>query len=215
MTLLVDPHEQVEKGRAALRTSADRFAHWLSQITSPFVVGLAVLGSISLSTAATVIEGLQWFAIIGVGLLVPFGVIWWGVKKGALTDVQVSRRSQRLIPLFVVLISLCGMLAGLLVLSASRPLVATLVAVIVEFAFATLITQVAKYKISLHVDSAAGAVLVSCLLVGPVFLALVPLVVLIAWARWKLEAHTLLQSICGAALGVVVTITTFRLFGLL
>jgi membrane-associated phospholipid phosphatase len=173
-----------------------------------------VLGSISLSTAATVTEGLGWFAIIGVGLLVPFGVIWWGVKKGALTDVHVSRRSQRLIPLLVSLVALSGMLAGLLVLSASRPLVATLVAIIVEFALAILITQGATYKISLHIDSAAGAVTVYCLLVGTVFLALAPLVVLIAWARWKLEAHTPLQSICGAALGVVVTITTFWLFGL-
>jgi len=50
------------------------------------------------------------------------------------------------------------MLAGLLRLSASRPLVVTLVAVIVWFALATLITNVAKYKISLHIDSAAGAV---------------------------------------------------------
>ena len=141
MTLWVDPREQVEKGRPALQTPADRFAYWLSQITSPFVVGLAVLGSISLSTAATVTEGLQWLAIIGVGLLVPFGVIWWGVKKGAVTDVHVSRRSQRLIPLLVSLVALSSMLAGLLVLSASRPLVATLVAVIVEFALATLITQ--------------------------------------------------------------------------
>lgn len=91
---------------------------------------------------------------------------------------------------------------------------ATLEAIIVEFSVATLITQVAKYKISLHVDSAAGAVTVCCLLVNPIFLVLTPLVALIAWARWKLEAHTPLQTLCGAALGVMVTVTTFWLFGL-
>ena len=117
-----------------------------------------------------------------------------------MTDLHVSCRSQRLVPLPVGLISLGGMLAGLLLLSASRPLVATLVAVIVSFALATLITHVAKYKISLYIDSAAGAVTVCCLLASPVFLALTPLVVLIAWARWKLEAHSPLQAICGQLL---------------
>ncbi len=73
--------------------------------------------------------------------------------------------------------------------------VATLVAVIISYAAATLITHVAKYKISLHIDSAAGAVTVCCLLTSPIFLALSPLVMLIAWARCKLEAHSPLQAI--------------------
>ena len=210
----VAPEEKAEKGLAALRTPADHIAYWLSQITSPFVVGLAVLGYVSLSTASTVTLGLQWLTVIVVGLLVPFGLIWWGVKTGKVTDVHVSRRAQRRLPLLLGLLALGSMLAGLLLLSASRPLVATLVAVIVEFAIATAITQGAKYKISLHIDSAVGAVTVCCLLVSPVFLALAPLVGLIAWARWKLEAHTPLQTLCGAAMAVAVTVTTFWLFGL-
>lgn len=214
MTTLIDRREKTEKGLTALRSPADRFAYWLSQFTSPFVVGLAVFGYVALSTASTVTEGGEWLTVIAVGLLVPFGYIWWGVKAKKLTDLHVSRRSERLVPLLVGLMALGGMLYVLLWLSASRPLVATLVAVIVSYAAATLITNVAKYKISLHIDSAAGAVTVCCLLVGPVFLALTLLVVLIAWARWKLEAHTPLQSMCGAALAVTVTVTTFWFFGL-
>ncbi len=212
---LVDRREKAEKGLSSLSTPGDRFAYWLSQITSPFVVGPGVFGYVALSTTSTVTEGVEWLTVIGVGLLVPFGCIWWGVKTGKLTDLHVSRRSERLVPLLVGLMALGGMLAGLLLLSASRPLVATLVAVIVSFALATLITRVAKYKISLHIDSAAGAVTVCCLLASPVFLALSPLVVLIAWARWKLEAHTPFQAMCGAVLAVFVTVTMFWLFGLL
>ncbi len=215
MAPLVDPREKAEKGLSSLSTPGDRFAYWLSQITSPFVVGLGVLGYVSLSTASTVTGGLQWLTVIGVGLLVPFGCIWWGVKSGKLTDIHVSRRSERLVPLLVGLMALGGVLAGLLLLSASRPLVATLVAVIASFVLATLITQVAKFKISLHIDSAAGAVTVCWRLSSPVFLVLSPLVVLIAWARWKLEAHTPLQAVTGAALAVAITVTTFWLFGLL
>ena len=174
MAPLVDPREQAEKGLSSLSTPGDRFAYWLSQISSPFVVGLGVFGYVALSTASTVTEGLQWLTVIGVGLLAPFGYIWWGVKSEKVTDLHVSRRSERLVPLLVGLMALGGMQAGLLLLSASRPLVATLVAVIVSFALATLITNVAKYKISLHIDSAASAVTVCCLLASPVFLALSP-----------------------------------------
>lgn len=214
MAQLVEVDEKTEKGLSSLRTSGDRFAYWLSQITSPFVVGLGMFGYVSLSTASTLTVGLRWLAVIGVGLAVPFVVVWRGVKNGTWTDIHVSRRSQRLVPLLVGLMGLGGMLAGLLLLGASRPLVATLVAVIISFALATVITLVAHYKISLHVDSAAGAVTVCCLLAGPYFLALAPLVTLIAWARWKVEAHSPLQAISGAALAVTVTLTTFWLFGL-
>jgi len=207
--------EKAEKGFSSLRTSGDRFAFWLSQITSPFVVGLGVFGYVALSTAPTVADALRWLAVIGLGLLVPYGFTWWGVKQGKWTDIHVSRRSQRLVPLLVSLIALGGMLIGLLALDASRPLVATLVAVITSFALATLITQVANYKISLHIDSAAGAVTVFYLMAGPVFLALAPVIALIAWARWKLEAHSPMQAIFGAALAVAVTVTTFWVFGLL
>lgn len=112
MAPVVEAQAKAEKGRAALRTPADRFAYWLSQLTSPFVVGLGVLGAIALATAATVTEGLWWLAVIAGGLLVPFWVIWWAVNRGTLTDLHVSRRSQRLLPLLMGLLTLFGMLAG-------------------------------------------------------------------------------------------------------
>jgi hypothetical protein len=214
MVSLVEREERAEKGLPSLHTAADRFAYWLCQFTSPFVVGIVLLGSISVFTASTLVDGALWLVVIGVGLAVPYGFIWWRVKEGKLTDIQVSRRSQRLVPLAVALLALAGVLAGLLWLRASRPLVATLVAVLISFGLATLITQVAKFKISLHVDSAAGAVMVACLLFSPIYVFLSPLVVLVAWARWKLEAHSPFQALCGAALAVVVTATTFWIFGL-
>jgi hypothetical protein len=189
MVSLVEIEEKAEKGLLSLSSHGDRFAYWLSQITSPFVVGMALLGYISLETAPSVTQALQWLTLISVGLAMPYGFIWWGVKRGKVTDIHVSRRSERLLPLVVGLMALCGMLVGLVMLDASRPVVATLVAILTSFALAALITQLARFKMSLHVDSAAGALIVCCLLVSPLFLVLSPLVVLIAWARYKLEAH--------------------------
>jgi len=39
MAPVVDPRKKAEKGLSSMSTPGDRFAYWLSQITSPFVVG--------------------------------------------------------------------------------------------------------------------------------------------------------------------------------
>lgn len=214
MVLVPNAEERAEKGRAQAHTPGERFAYWLSQLTSPFVVGFVTLGGVALATASHVGSGLVWLAMIGAGLLIPFVFVWWGVRRGHFSDIHVSRRSQRLFPLLVGLLCIGGMLAGLLLLGSPRALVTTLVAVLVSFAIATGITQLG-YKISFHIGSAAGAVTVCCLLASPIFVVLSPVVVLIAWARWKLEAHSPLQAMCGATLAVAVTLTTFWLSGLL
>jgi hypothetical protein len=72
MAPLTDPREKAERGLSSLSTPGDRFAYWLSQITSPFVVGLGVLGDVSLPTTSRVPDGLRWLTVIGVGLLAPF-----------------------------------------------------------------------------------------------------------------------------------------------
>jgi len=61
----------------------------------------------------------------------------------------------------------------------------------------------------------AGAVTVFCLLFGFSFLLLSPLVLLVAWARWQVRAHTPLQALAGTILAVGVTLITFWLFGAL
>ena len=66
MATLIDRREKAEKGLASLRTPADRLAYWLSQFSSPFVVGLGVFGYVALSTAPTVTEGVEWLTVIGV-----------------------------------------------------------------------------------------------------------------------------------------------------
>src|SRR5258708_38374286 len=116
---------------------------------------------------------------------------------------------KRLVPLLV------GLMGGLLLLSASHPLVATLVTVIVSFALATLIhIRGERQDQPQHRLGSRRSDGICCLLVSLMFLALSPLVVLIAWARRILEAHSPLQAVTGAALAMVVTVTTFWLFGL-
>ncbi len=206
--------EKREKGRALARTPGERLAYGISLLTSPFLLAVPLFGFVALSTAPTLPTGLWWWVIICLGLAVPFLDIWLGVKQGRYTDMHISVRSQRLVPMMLGLGCIGGIFGCLLVLHASRALLATLTATLISFLVATLITQLAKYKISFHIGALTGTLTVCCLLVSPLFLLLSPLVLLVGWARWKVEAHTALQAVCGAALALCLTVGSFWLFGL-
>ena len=96
MVPVIDRYEKAEKGLSSLSTSGDRFAYWLSQISSPFVVGLGVLGYITLSTTSTVTEGLQWLTVIGVGLLLTSQDHSCFGETGFTSPRAVRQREQRL-----------------------------------------------------------------------------------------------------------------------
>jgi hypothetical protein len=103
----------------------------------------------------------------------------------------------------------------LLWLAVPPVLLATVVASLVAVALSLIITQVLRFKISLHMVGSAGALTTCLLLFGPPLLLLTPLVLCIGWARWRVRAHTLLQAGVGTLLAILVTLVVFWLFGAL
>src|ERR671933_1666877 len=67
------------------------------------------------------------------------------------------------------------------------------------------------WKISIHGDVVAGAVVIVALVFGSVALSLVPLVLLVGWARVALQDHTPAQALAGAALGALVAASVLAL----
>ena len=88
---------------------------------------------------------------------------------------------------------------------ASYPLLAMVTAVLATDIIGTVITR--YWKISFHLVGMAGAVTVLWTLFGSVATLLTPTVLLVAWARWRVGAHTPLQ-----ALAVSVALGTCWLF---
>ena len=210
--------ERTEKGFSSNRahTFGEQLAHRVSLVANPLFVAIPLFGFVALSTAPSRAYGLLWWAIICLGFTAaPFLFIRQGVKRGRYTDAHVSVRSQRLVPLSFGLVSMILVFLALTLLHASHQLLAAITASLISLLLAILITQFAKYKISLHIIGMAGAVTICYLLVGPLLLLLSPLVVLVGWARWKAEAHSPLQAVCGATLAVLVTLATFWVFKLL
>lgn len=199
-------------GASPIAEPGARLAHLISNITNPLFVALPTFLLIALVTAPDWQHALLWWGIIVGGIsIAPYLFILRGVRRGHYSDHHVSIREERFLPLLFGLGCVVTALILLLILHASRPLILTVVGALVALVLAAAITSF--WKISLHLVGMAGAVTVFCIMLGPRAALLTPLVAIVAWARWKVGAHTLIQALAGTILAVSVTMTIFYLFG--
>jgi hypothetical protein len=201
----------VAERHAAVAPSTRRvLARVVTEVFAPATVASLLLVVVAWHSAPGTPAALGWavVAVLFAGLI-PMAYIIRGVRRRRLTDHHVGLRQQRILPLLVGILSvLLGI--GLLVLAqAPRDLVALVAAMAVGLGSSLLVTL--AWKISIHVVVVAGAVVIVALVFGPVAVSLVPLVLLVAWARVALQDHTPAQALAGAALGALVAASVFSL----
>jgi membrane-associated phospholipid phosphatase len=141
--------------------------------------------------------------------VLPYALILRGVRRGQLSDKNISLRHQRIRFGVVAITSILTGLAVLAAFDAPAELVALLASVAVGVACGWVITL--WWKISVHAAIAAGAATVLLLVFGTALLVIWPLVALIGWSRVRVGDHTPAQVLAGVALGVVVNATIFPL----
>lgn len=134
-------------------------------------------------------------------------LIYFGLRRGTLTDHHIGVREQRRRPLVYGLLSVLAGLAVLVLLGAPRPLIAMVVVMFAVLLVTTGINQV--WKLSAHAAVSAGSAGVLINVFGPALLAVVPVVVLVAWSRVRLRDHSTSQVLAGAVVGVLVAVPTF------
>ncbi len=189
-------------------------AHIVSEVANPLFVALPTFLIVALHTAPNWQRAVLWWIVTTLGIsAAPLLFVYQGVRRGRYSDTHLSVRTQRLVPLVVGLLCAAVALVLLLALEASAALLATVAAVLVCGICTFAITV--RWKISFHLVGAAGAATVLTLLFGPIGLVLIPFVVLVGWARWRVGAHTFAQAIDGTTLAVVITVGMFRIFGLI
>lgn len=199
--------------KIATKSDSSRIALLISNVMNPLFVAVPTFLLIALRTAPNVAQALLWWAVTVVGLsATPLFFILSGVRQGTFTDPDLSQREQRIIPLLFGLLCTAAVFLALFFLHADRRVIAAIVAVLIGGVITLLITR--YWKISLHLVGVAGSTTVLTLVYGPIFLLLTPLVVLVGWARWRVQAHTPLQAVAGAALATFITVATFALFRL-
>ncbi|MEU7993890.1 phosphoesterase PA-phosphatase [Micromonospora sp. NPDC049060] len=189
-------------GRLLARAATEVFAPALLAALMPVVVGL--------HAASPVEVGLAW-ALVGSLFcsIIPNSLIWWGVRRGRLTDHHIRRREQRRRPLAYGLLSVLVGLAVMIGFGAPRPVLAM---VVVMFALGLAVTVVnLAWKLSIHAAVAAGAAAVLVIEFGPALLASAPVVALVGWSRVRLRDHTVGQVAAGTVVGALIAVPTFLL----
>jgi membrane-associated phospholipid phosphatase len=185
-----------------------RAARLVGEVLSPPPILVALALAVAWASSPTRAMAVLWGTIAAVFTSVlPYALILRGVRRGRLSDRNISLREQRIRFGGVAIASILLGLAVLAVLDAPAEMVALLASIAVGVACGWVVTL--WWKISVHAAIAAGAATVLTLVFGPALLAVWPLVTLIAWSRVQVGDHTPAQVLAGVALGIVVNATVF------
>ncbi len=184
-------------------------ARWISVFFDSSILSLLVFPALGWHTARW--RGVGW-SLVALLILsgLPLIYILVGMRKGWVSDLELSRREER--PRFI-LVSLSSDILALTVLAlgnAPRPL--WVLALIYTCLGLTMFTVSNFWKISLHMVGVAGFATLLVFYFGQAawwtYLAL-PVV---AWARLYRKKHTPAQLVAGAFGGILITAAVLLTF---
>jgi membrane-associated phospholipid phosphatase len=187
-----------------------RVARLVGELLSPPPILVVLALIVAWASSPTPAMAVLWGTIAAVfASVLPYTLILRGVRRGRLSDKNISLREQRIRFGVVAITSILIGLAVLAAFDAPAEMVALLASIAVGVAFGWVITL--WWKISVHAAIAAGAATVLTLVFGTALLVVWLLVALIAWSRVQVGDHTPAQVLAGVALGIVVNATAFPL----
>lgn len=185
----------VRHGRAR---AADALAHVLSSVACPPVLAAAMM-----ALSASIVGTAQaWrFALLYVSLAIATPIIYliWLMRRGVVSDLDVKIRGERWRPLLAAQLGMGSALVVFLARGAPPLMVGLAGGLLVYTATAFCITL--YWKISMHSAAAAALTALALVQFGPHAAPLAVGVPLMAWARIRLQRHTLAQTVAGALLG--------------
>ena len=179
--------------------TARRVAGVLTDALNPFVIFTALYALVAFSGAG-LSQGLLYLAVELMSAAAVAGYVLLMRRRSRVGDFWISARAERLIPALFLLAAFVLLLAVLFLLDAPRDLFLLTLSMGLASAAVALITL--RWKASAHCTVAGQAAAAGLLLLGPlglVFLLVLPLVI---WSRTVTRAHTLPQTLVGAAVGI-------------
>ena len=190
----------------------DKLAFGLSALTSPYVVipvmSLWVVGE----HGADWHEGLLWAGItVFFTTIVPLLFVWVGIRRGAITDIHVMVREERLGPFIVATIS--SFVGTLILHRIGAPMeIVVLGAVVVAnglvFAIMSCFT-----KVSIHMAVVTVGIYISGVLSDPAWYALIATLPFVLWGRVYRKRHSIREGIIAVLIACLITAVVLILFG--
>lgn len=197
------------------RASQSRAADAIAVVTEPPLVLVAVLLLVCHIHTQSTLSGFGWAAVVALLIvLIPYSVVVMVGRWFHDSDRHLVRRDHRILPLVLALVAAT---IGCLVLWQLGPpdavwvlVLAMLTGLIVMAGVNLLFT-----KISFHTAVVAGASGVVIIELGVVALVPVGLIMAaVAWARWRVGRHSLMQVVSGLIVGALpVTLVYLPLAG--
>ena len=175
-----------------------RLASALTNALNPFVIFTALFALVVLVEVG-VYRSVLYLAVELTAAAAVAGYVLFMRRRSRVGDFWISTRAERLTPALFLLAAFVALLGALALLDAPQDLF--LLTLSMGLASAAVAGITLLWKASAHCTVAGHAAAAGLLLLGPlgfVFLLVLPLVL---WSRVTLKAHTLSQTLTGAAVG--------------
>ena len=175
-----------------------KLASALTNALNPFVIFTALFALVGFVEAG-VYRGVLYLAVELTAAAAVAGYVLFMRRRSRVGDFWISTRAERLTPALFLLAAFVALLGALALLDAPQNL--SLLTLSMGLASAAVAGITLLWKASAHCTVAGHAAAAGLLLLGPlgfVFLLVLPLVL---WSRVTLKAHTLSQTLTGAAVG--------------
>jgi len=194
---------------------SEHTARIISRFLSPHYIAGPMLITLALSDSTPWVWSLLW--AVGIALLTlvgPLLILRRELRRGGISDWHISNRKERLRPIPVLLSFLVVIIPLVLLIVLRGPRLLLVGAVIALLLVVCNLVITLGWKISQHVSSIAASTTLIAATLGIGAAPVLLLIPLVAWARVKVKAHTVLQTIAGGVVGVSVTLATLRFWGL-
>ncbi len=190
-----------------------RVARHVSNILAPATISLPFVFLVAFYKAQNQLAAFVYACITL--LFLSFGPLLYiiiGVRRGKLSDIDVSRRAERAGPF---LFGILSMTIGWLVLALMNgPKNLQTVLIISAISGVVMLMITLRWKISMHASSLSGVATMLTALYGAVMLPTFMLVALVSWSRVALHRHTKAQVVAGSLVSFGMTAVILKMRGM-
>jgi hypothetical protein len=176
----------------------EKLARALTNALNPFVI-FTTLFALAAFAEAGAYGGVLYLAVELIAAAAVAGYVLFMRRRSRVGDFWISARAERLTPAVFLLAAFVALLAALVLLDAPQKL--SLLTISMGLASAAVAGITLLWKASAHCTVAGHAVAAGLLLLGPIGLVFLLVMPLVLWSRVTLKAHTLPQTLAGAAVG--------------
>lgn len=182
-------------------------AQIISIISNPLILIPPISYALVFKTSEDASYAIKWMLISMLFASLVGLFVFWGVKRGIFSNMDISVRKERTPAFIFAGIVMSVYLLLILITSGPTILLVTLGALLLGVLVVSAINQ--RTKVSMHLAVFSSFALILGLLFGGIFWVLLLFAPVVAWSRVKLNKHKPFETAAGAAIGAILVIILY------